>query len=159
MILLVHMLFGSAIGYTVYSLTNQIWLSFLLAFLSHYFLDLFPHIEYLASTEDSVKKLKSKSPKEYLPDLFKVIVDFLSGILLIYFVSIDQPYIYFCAIIAILPDGLTVINSLFEINILKKHHYFHGKIIHFLKYKKISKFWRISTQATAFIISIYLLLL
>lgn len=155
MILLVHMIFGAAVGYRAYSLTNSIWVATLFALLGHYFLDVFPHVEYLKSTEESVKKIK-KSPKEYLPDALKVCIDLFLGLMLIFAIK-DQPMIYFYAIMGIIPDGFTVINSLISNNILKKHQYFHGEVIHFLKYKKISIFWRILTQAVAALISIYLL--
>ena len=157
MILLVHMIFGAAVGYKAYSLTNSIFIAGLFALLGHYFLDLFPHVEYLKSTEESVKKIKSKSPKEYLPDALKVFTDLSLGFILIFILK-DQSIIYFYAILGIIPDGFTVVNSLIYNNTLKKHQYFHGEIIHFLKHKKISLFWRILTQTIATLISIYILI-
>lgn len=132
MILIVHMLFGAALG----SIVKNPALAVFLAFLGHYFLDIFPHIEYLKSTEGSIKKIKSGKWQEYLPDILKVFLDFCLGILIIFIFSKNQPIIYVCAAIAIVPDGLTVIHNLFPNTILKKHHQIHGGKIHFLKHKK-----------------------
>jgi hypothetical protein len=154
MILLVHLLLGAAIG----SAVNNIWLAIILAFLSHYFLDLFPHIEY------NIENIEEKQWHKALPDIFRVILDFCLGILLIFILSKNQPIIYICAFFAILPDGLAVFNSLFPNKILKPIQKFHEKI-HFLKQnpsagsgqRKISNFWRISTQVAVVIISVILI--
>ena len=153
MILLAHMLFGAAIGSSVHNVT----LAIILALLGHYFLDMFPHIEYLESTENSVKELK-KDWKKNLPKLIKVLFDFGIGIALILAFSKNQPIIYLCALIAIIPDGITVINSLFPNKLLTKHQEIHGGPIHYLtKQKKFSKFWKIATQVIVVIISVTLL--
>ncbi len=154
MILLVHMLFGAAIG----SAINNVPLALILALLGHYFLDLFPHIEYLESTEASIQKLKSGGLKKVLPDMLKVFLDFFGGIFIIFIFFGNQPIIYFCAIIAIVPDGLTVISKLFPNKLSTWHDHIHTKQIHYLtKQKKIPIFWKISTQVVAVIISIILL--
>jgi|SRR3989344_5642326 len=153
MILLAHMIFGAAIG----SVIKNIPLAITFAFLGHYFLDLLPHIEYLKSTEESAKKIKGGKSKEYLPDIIKVAIDFLLGIFLIFIFSKNFPIIYLCALIAIVPDGVTVINSLVSNKLLRIHQEFHGGWIHFLKHKKISIFWRILTQAVVVVVSIILL--
>ena len=153
MILLVHMLFGAAIG----SVIHNISLAIILAFLSHYFLDLFPHIEYLKSTEDSIKKIRNEKWQKYLPDVLKIILDLCLGALLISIFSKNQPIIYLYAFISLVPDGLTIVTLLFPNKLLVKHHIFHTQKIHYLKYKKISNFWRILTQVLAIIVSIILL--
>jgi len=147
MILLVHLLFGAAIG----SVINNIPLAIILAFLGHYFLDLFPHVEY------DIESLSEKQWQKKLPAILKITLDLCSGVLLIFLFSKNHPIIYVCAFFGILPDGLTVLNNHFPNRILNAHNFFHSKKIHFLKDKKISNFWRITTQVIAFAISVVLL--
>lgn len=125
MILLVHMLLGALIGQKI---INPFW-AVILAFLSHYFLDIFPHIEY------PIENIKNKMWKKSAPDIFRVFLDFYAGIILILFFSSNSWQIYICAFFAILPDGLSLLWQ----------SKFHEKI-HFLKHKKISVFWRILSQ-------------
>ncbi|MCX6718158.1 MAG: hypothetical protein NTY81_00945 [Candidatus Staskawiczbacteria bacterium] len=154
MILLVHLLFGTAIG----SAVNNVWLAIILAFISHYLLDLLPHIEY------NIQNIEQKQWHKALPDILRVILDFCLGILLIFILSKNNPIIYICAFFALLPDGLTVFNTLFPNKILEPLQKFHIEKIHFLKenpstssgQEKISTFWRISTQVVVIIISIVL---
>lgn len=154
MILLAHMLFGAAIG----SVVKNIPLAITLAFLGHYFLDLFPHIEYLESTENSIKKIKSGNWKTYVSDFLKVLLDFILGILAVFMFSINQPILYAFAIMSTIPDGLTIITLLFPNKILNIHHKIHTQKIHYLtKKKKFSVFWRISTQVAFITISIIIL--
>ncbi len=154
MILLVHMLFGAAIGASIYNIS----LAIILAFLGHYFLDIFPHIEYLKSTENSIKNLKTGGLKKNTKDITKVLLDFFLGILTIFILSNNQLIIYICAFIALIPDGLTVISNLLPNKILDLHDKFHKKIHYLTKQKKFPIFWRITTQAIAVIISILLLI-
>ena len=63
MILLVHLLFGAAIG----SAVNNIWLAIILAFLSHFLLDLMPHIDY------PLKNIEKKQWHKVLPDFSKIV--------------------------------------------------------------------------------------
>ena len=154
MILLVHMLFGAAIGSTV----DNAPLAIILAFLGHYFLDLFPHIEYIDGVERSIESLKNDTWGKKIKNMLKVFTDFCIGLLLIFLLSKNQPIIYLCALIAIVPDGLTIIHALFPRLGLALHHHIHGTKIHYLtKQKKISTFWKILTQAIAVIASIILL--
>ena len=62
MILLAHMLFGAATG----SIIKNPILAIILALFGHYFLDLFPHVDY------SVDNLKNKDWKKSLPDISKI---------------------------------------------------------------------------------------
>ncbi len=153
MILLVHMLFGAAIGYTA----KNIPLGIILAFFGHYFLDFFPHIEYLKSTEDSIKKIKNETWGKYLPDILKIALDFCLGIIIIFIFLKNQPIVYLYALVAIIPDGLTIITLLFPNKFLLWHHYIHTEKIHYFKHKKVSNFWRILTQILAVVVSIILL--
>src|SRR3989344_8710480 len=61
MILLAHMLLGAVVGYY----TKNIYLAIMLALLCHYFLDLFPHIEY------DIKNIKEKKLEKITPRFFK----------------------------------------------------------------------------------------
>ena len=147
MILLAHMIFGAAIG----SLVKNIPLAIILAFLGHYFLDLFPHIEY------PIPNIKDKNWSKVIYDIPSVFLDFCLGLLLIFLFSKNQHIIYVCSFIAIVPDGFTIINSLFKNKVLAWHQKIHGEKIHYFKYQKISIFWRVLTQILAIIISIILL--
>jgi len=147
MILLVHMLFGAAIG----SAVANIPLAIILAFLGHYFLDLFPHVEY------DIQIKNKKQWREKLISVFKIAADFFSGLLLIFLFSKNYSTIYVCAFFAMLPDGFTVLNNHLSNKIFKNHNQFHTGLIHFLKNKKISNFWRILSQVMVVIVSIVIL--
>lgn len=153
MILLVHMLFGAAIG----SAINNVYLAIILAFLGHYFLDMFPHVEYIKSAENSIQKLKSATIRESLKDTTKVFVDFLLGLLAVFMFSNNSPIIYLCALVAIVPDGITVIHTLFPTKLLTPHQNIHTAIQYLTKQKKFPVAINIATQATAIIISILIL--
>lgn len=149
MILLAHMLLGAVVGYY----TQNVALAVVLAILCHYFLDIFPHIEY------SINNITSSNWKKSLPDFLKVFLDFLLGLVLIFLFSSNQTMIYICAIVAIIPDGFTFISYATKNKWLAKHDYIHGEIIHHLtKQKKFPLFWRIFTQVASVIICIWLLL-
>ncbi|OGZ70669.1 MAG: hypothetical protein A3F47_00215 [Candidatus Staskawiczbacteria bacterium RIFCSPHIGHO2_12_FULL_38_11] len=142
------MLFGAAIG----ALVQNALLAIILAFLGHYFLDVFPHIEY------KIENIKNKIWKNSLPDFLKVFLDFCLGILIISLFSKNNLVIYICAFVAMVPDGLTLVSYAFPNKISKAHDYMHTQKIHYLtKQKKFPIFWRITTQAIAIIISIALL--
>ena len=148
MILLVHLLFGALIGQKI----NNPFLAIALAFLGHYLLDLLPHIEY------SVKNINEKRWKNSAGDILRVLLDFSAGIFLIFMFSSNQPIVYVCAFFAILPDGLSILNSFFSNKILQKHSWLHNEKVHFLGNKKISKFWRIASQVAASVIFIFFLM-
>jgi hypothetical protein len=141
------MLFGAAVG----SITKNTILAIILAFLSHYFLDVFPHIEY------SIKGAGEKLWRKKLPAIIRILIDLSLGFLLVWIFSKDQPANYIYAFVAIIPDGLTVLGKLIPNKILTAHSYIHTEKVHFLKNKKISKFWRIFSQIVALTISIILL--
>jgi len=141
------MLFGALIAQKVLSP----FLAILLAFLGHYFLDFFPHIEY------SIENIQNKNWKKSLPDFIKVFLDFLFGVIFIFTLSNNQPIIYICAFFAILPDGLSLLGSILKNKFLDGHNDFHQKKIHFLKNKKISLLWRIFSQIIVAVICVFLL--
>lgn len=153
MILFAHMLFGAAIGASI----NNPQLAIILAFLGHYFLDMFPHVEYLESAELSIKKLRNGPSGENGKNIIKVSVDFFIGLITIFLFSDNSLIIYASTLVAIFPDGLTVINTLFPNKPLAIHHKFHTWIQYFTKQKKYPIFWRISTQVLIIFVSILLL--
>lgn len=146
MILLAHMLMGAAIGHLI----KNPFLAIILAFLSHYFLDLFPHVEY------SIKNIKNKEWRSAGHDFLKVILDFLAALALISFFA-NNWIIYICVFFSILPDGFSLLANLIPHKTLSKHKEWHGEKIHFLKYKKIPMFWKILTQVLTAIICLLLL--
>lgn len=148
MILLIHMLFGAVIASYI---KNPI-LAVALAFLSHYLLDILPHIEY------SIKNITQKKWEESLPDFLRVFSDFIFGIIIILFFSAKTPIIFIAAFFAILPDGISFLSSFVKSKILEGYNEFHQEKIHFLKHKKISNFWRILTQTLIIAASILLLI-
>lgn len=147
MILISHLLFAAAIAQKI----PYAPLAIILAFLSHYFLDIIPHIEY------SIENITNKKWKKALPDFLKVFLDFASGIILILIFSTNQPIIFVGAFAGIISDGLSLLGSVFPNKILKAHSSIHQEKIHFLKHKKFSNFWRISSQVLIIVISIIIL--
>lgn len=143
MILLPHLLAGAATG----KLINGIPLALILAFLSHFVLDFLPHKEY------SITNLKEKNWRAAYLEIIKVGLDFFSGLFLIFLFSDGRPIIFFCAFIAIIPDGL----SLFKLKLLKSIDNFHQNKVHLLKNKKFSGFWRIYTQILIAVVSLIIL--
>ncbi len=147
MILIAHLLFGAVIGHLV----KNPALALILAFFSHYFLDLLPHTEY------PIENIQNNQWHKALPDFAKVFIDFTAGILLIFFAAGWQAIIFACAIAAIIPDGLTILDTIVSHRALKKHAELHSDKIHFLRDKKISFFWRVASQLAIVAISIMLL--
>jgi hypothetical protein len=146
MILTPHMLLGAAIA----SKIGYAPLAIILAFLSHYLLDIVPHIEY------PIKNIQNKWWAKSLPDFLRVALDFSAGILIIYFFSGWQIIIFAGALFSVLPDAFNLLNYVFPNNFLKNHSNFHEKI-HFLKNKKISVFWRIASQVLVAVVSVAIL--
>lgn len=152
MILLAHMLLGAVVGYHI----KSVFLAIILAILCHYFLDFFPHVEY------DISNITSSNWKKSLPDFLKVFLDFWLGMLLILLILSPQgawqPMVYICALIAIVPDGFTLVSYASKNKWLAKHDHIHGGIIHHLtKQKKFPLFWRISTQVASVVICLLLL--
>lgn len=145
-----HLLIGAAIVSKIKFLP----LAFLLAFLSHYFLDFIPHIDY--TSKDIYENIYEKKWKKFFPDFLKVILDISLALFLILIFSKNQPIIFIGAFLAILTDGLNFLNFVFPNKILKMHYNLHQKI-HFFENKKISIFWRIFSQILIVLIAIFLL--
>jgi hypothetical protein len=160
MILIVHIIFGAAIATLFF---QNPALAILLSFVSHYFLDIFPHVEY------SIEKLKinKKQIKGLLP-IIRVFLDFFLGLFLIILLTYDNLLIYVCGLTAALPDFLTALMYLFPKNKFLQAHYNFHQLIHFFDDKhgtkspnyfnqlKISNFWRVLTQIIVIIISVFI---
>lgn len=152
MILTVHLLTGAAFATRI---QNPL-LGLPLAFLSHYFLDFVPHREYIAFPKYPLEE-KLKAPKT---DFFKILIDFLIGILVILILSENKILALAGGFLAILPDLdsiFFILPSLLKNRFFKIHFDFHLKL-HFFENKKVSLFWRIFSQFLVGSISIYFLL-
>lgn len=125
MILASHFLVGAAIAVKL----NNIAFAIPLAFLSHYFLDSFPHQEY------SIKNIKERNWSKSFFDFLKIILDFLTGVLLIAFFSNNYFLAFLGGFFAILPDGLIFLQLIMPNKLLKNHFSFHEKF-HFFRNKK-----------------------
>ncbi len=77
MVLTSHILAGAAIATRI----NNPILGFVLAFLSHYFLDFIPHREYL------IKNVKEKQWSKSYFDFLKIALDISLGVLIIIFLT------------------------------------------------------------------------
>lgn len=112
MILTCHLLVGAAIASKI---SNPI-LALPLAFLSHYFLDLIPHKDY------SIAFIKQKRWGNSFFDFFKVFSDIILGFSLLYAFSDGNQLIFVAAFLALIPDGLTMLNIIFSQNRLLASH-------------------------------------
>jgi hypothetical protein len=123
-----------------------------LSFLSHYFLDSIPHKEY------SIDGISQKKWKESIPDFLKVSLDFFSGFFLVLLLSKGNLLMAAGGFLACLPDAISFLHLVFpESRILKKHQFFHQKIIHGFSNKKIPVFWKIFSQAAVIVAAILFL--
>jgi hypothetical protein len=141
MIELVHMIVGGTIG----SVVSNPLLAIFLALLSHYLLDIMPHIEY-TKIVGRVRRL----------DIAKASIDFLVGAILVVFFTKNQPIVYVCVFFSILPDIIFLSKFLINNKVITAHEKFHDRI-HFLEHEKISNFWRVSTQVLIVVISLLVL--
>lgn len=147
MILLIHILFGAAIGH----LFKIPIIALTLAYLSHYFLDLFPHIEY------PIKNIKNKQWNKSYTEFLVIFLDFFMGFLVIFILLPNQIILYLCGFLAIVPDGFTILEKFLPNKFLNIHSNFHRKKIHFLMDKKIPLFYRLLTQISFLALSLIIL--
>jgi len=145
MVLACHLLYGAALA----SKINHP-LVLVLAFLGHYFLDLFPHQEY------SVENINQRRWRKSFFDFLKIGIDLLAGVLLVFIFIEGNLLVYSSLFLAVLGDGLILINLIFPNKFLAIHDSFHQKI-HFLKDKKISPLLRILTQILVGFFAFYFL--
>ncbi len=146
MVLTPHLLVGAAIATNIKFLP----LALGLAFLSHYFLEFFPHLEY------SIKNIQEKRWKKSLPEFLKVFLDISIGAFLVFIISKNFFLAGTGGFFAILPDGFVLLSLIFSNKLLTLHHTFM-KRIHFFKDKKISPFWGILSQSLIIAVAIYFL--
>ena len=151
MVLTTHLLVGAAIASKVFNPA----LALPLAFLSHYPLDLAPHTEY------EIKNIQKARWHRSFFDFLKVFLDIFFGILLISLFSNGNPIIFAAALLAIVPDGLELLNIIFpNYKPLTLHQKFHTAIHRVCnpEVKKISPLWGIIIQIVVIVIAIFLLL-
>jgi hypothetical protein len=149
MILTPHLLLGAAIA----SLLNNHFLAGLLAFTSHYFLDAIPHYDY------SVNNIKEKNWRKSLPELLKIALDCALSVALLLLLAKNFFQTTIIASFAVLPDGITFFQIILPPNrILKAHSYLHHKVSHWHKNKKISLFWKISSQVAVVVLAVLVLI-
>lgn len=151
MILTPHLLVGAAIASKI---SNPL-LALPLAFLNHYFLDSLPHEEY------SVENIWAKRWKKSLSDFMKIFLDILSGLFLVYLFSENQPMIYFGALFAVFPDGITLLSLILPPKkLITLHQKIHMTLnnIYNPENKKRPLFWGLASQATVIALAIFFLL-
>lgn len=149
MVLTPHFLAGAAIA----TRFKNPFLAFALAFLSHYFLDIFPHQEY------SIKNIEKHNWKKSGLDILKLILDIAFGLVLIFiFLKKDLWRGFGGAFWAALPDGFAFLFFLFPKNkIFSKIYIFHKKIPQSLWETKIPFWGGILTQIIVIILSLWFL--
>ncbi len=152
MIITCHLLAGVAVATKI----KIAPLAFILAFLSHYFLDFIPHREYVAFPKYPLGEKWGMSSINFL----KIVIDFLIGISILLILSENKILALLGGFFAILPDSDSValiFPSFLKNRFFKIHFDFHLRL-HFFENKKISLFWRIFSQVLVGLISIYFLL-
>lgn len=146
MVLTPHLLAGAAIASNVQSPA----LALVIAFLSHFLLDILPHREY------SIRKIKEKKWRESFSVFLKMAADMSIGLLAIFLLSENTPIIYAAAFVSILSDGANLLNIILPSKLLGYHLAFHQKI-HFFEGKKISVYWRVLSESLVIFLSIFYL--
>ena len=130
MILALHALSGAAIA----SIMPQPLIALPLAFLGHFALDWLPHTDY------SVQAIKEKRRGAWL--FFNIggaLLEGSTGFAIILLLLGWHPLLFLAAFLAMLPDGLWVMQSLFpKIPFLKQFRAFHRKL-HYRGERKIIK--------------------
>lgn len=131
-----HIVVGAVIG----AKTHNLGLIVILGLLSHLIMDKFPHWEYSYSIEPQIKKYReTKSFKLLIPIFFRVSVDALLGILIV-FVAVWQKnlldfdnlkFILLGIFFSILPD-ITLAASfiLGSEKLMTKYFYIHKRFLH-----------------------------
>lgn len=149
MLLTPHILTAAAI---ITNVPNLI-LGLILVLLSHYFLDLFPQKEY------DVKNMREKQWNKSPSDFLKVFSDIALGLLIVFLLADYNPLILIAALLAIVPDGATLLYFIFPENrLLKKHWKLHHGINAICENKNIPVFWGVFSQVAVIAIAIYFLL-
>ncbi|PJE57722.1 MAG: hypothetical protein COU82_00430 [Candidatus Portnoybacteria bacterium CG10_big_fil_rev_8_21_14_0_10_38_18] len=161
MILIPHILVGAAIG----AKTHNLGLIVILGLLSHFIMDKIPHWDYINSGIKDFRK--SKNFKALFRDLFKIAVDGMIGLLIVFLIIwqihqlTDLLFIMLAIFVSVLPDILLGLVHLFAPrNFAEKYVKFHFRFLHFAKDKekegKIT-FFNISTEILVIVIAIIIL--
>ncbi|MBI1888503.1 MAG: hypothetical protein HYS15_01005 [Candidatus Spechtbacteria bacterium] len=156
-----HFLVGAAIA----SNFQNPLAGFVIAFLSHFFLDRIPHWEY---SIEPLKEIKTKGMGYAMPILRRVALDVLLGFIVLIIASIlarrDISFIQAAVggFFGILPDGLSMLlflkrgKGIFA-SLLKIFYLFHQKA-HYDKKANPPMRIGLSTQAIAILLAIYFLI-
>src|SRR3989338_6697167 len=134
-----HLLFGAA----VVSLPIFLPAGFLLAFLSHYFLDAVPHWDY--STNNIKKRFWRKTPR----DFFYILTDFTLGCTFLILLASQKLFAFVGGMTAVIPDILTLCAILLPAFTPLQSHWKAHDSIHWFRGKKIPMFWKIFSQIFA----------
>lgn len=117
MILSIHMLAGAGIG----SKLSNLWLVGLLAFISHFLLDILPHWEY-----------RNPRPPATFKKWLRVAIDLFIGSILIgliiWYLPNNKIPIILGTIVALIPDGLDVVSWYWLNKYLKILSRFHSDL-------------------------------
>jgi len=149
MLLTPHILTGAVI---ITKVQNPI-LGLILAFLSHYFLDLFPQKEY------SISNIKGRNWKSSLLDFLKVFSDIFLGLVAIFLITDYSCLILIAVFLSILPDGFSFLYFVFPKNRLLKKHWKLHTAINLIWDNKISPSWGVFSQVIVSLTAIIFLLL
>jgi len=150
MVLIFHFLFGAAIITKI----SNIPLAFLLAILSHYFLDFLPHRDLY-----SIENIKQRRWRKSFFDFSKIFLDISLGVLFLLIISKKIILPFIGGVLATIPDMLTFLYILFPQNkFLSSYNDFHKNKVQFLEKKKIPLFWRLFNQFIILVWSILLLI-
>jgi hypothetical protein len=152
MYLTVHAVAGALIGHYV----NEPIISFVVGFISHFFLDMLPHYDTHLPKDRSAKEIR----KQYFNKIFSVIYIDIS-LTLITAVALFTNNIYFLTqavfwgmVGAILPDILQLLSFIFKNNwVLKQCNGLHN-LVHYSPESQISIFLGHVTQLITLIILI-----
>ncbi len=139
MIFTPHIVVGAIIG----AKTHNLGLIIILGLLSHFILDMIPHWEYHSEGIKNYRKIKDF--RAFILTLFKITIDGLIGLLIVFTMvelrgSINARYLLFILIgvfVSVLPDILLGFARIFgEGKLSEKYIHFHSKIIHQHKEKE-----------------------
>jgi len=156
MILVSHMIVGAAIGSRIHNL----WLLFFISIALHYAFDALPHWEYHLRFQGS-----NPPKKKLIAFAAKIIIDLLTGVILVFFLaknSPDRSFMLLAALFSLLPDGLTFLYIAlkkvfgYDDKILKKLFHFHHTV-HISKNKN-SPVWGTAIELLIIIFSLFVLL-
>lgn len=152
MILTPHLLVGAVLATKI---QNPV-LGLTLAFLSHFIVDLIPHSEYWDLTKNVSGKWNYTKKK-----ILIVALDFVAGILLLWFLSENKVMAFAGGFLGILADlDMVYFLPIFsKIHILNLDHYSHKIFTHWFENKKPPLILGVSTQILVTLAAIYFLLL